>query len=111
MTDSEIETLRLAAKAAGHEFSFTNGRPLIRQADGGWMVWNPSDYSGQALELAARLKIDILHSYEPGDPWVMANSMDTVEDVTSETTREKAMRLAITRAAAAMARGEQGEQP
>ncbi len=106
MTDSEIETLRLAAKAAGHEFSFTNGRPLIRRADGGWMVWNPRDYSGQALELAAKLKIDILHSDEPGDPWVMAGSVDSVEDVGSEAERIPATRLAITRAAAAMAQGE-----
>ena len=103
MTDSEIETLRLAAKAAGHEFSFTNGRPLIRQADGGWMVWNPRDYSGQALDLAAKLKIDILHSDDPGDQWVLAGDVNSIEDVSDEAGRAQATRRAIVRAAASMA--------
>ncbi len=105
MTDADIELLRLAARAAGHKFRVIRGQPHIRAAEG-WTPWNTLEDSGQALELAVRLKIDILHSDEPGDPWVMAGDINTVEDVTSESSREKATRRAITRAAAATVQGD-----
>jgi hypothetical protein len=102
MTDSEIETLRLAAKAAGHEFGVIHGRPCIRVAEG-WTPWNPRDDSGQALELAVKLRMNLI-IYRSG----AEADCDTLESTAKESGDPlAATRLAIVRAAAAMAQGEQ----
>ena len=105
MTDSEIEMLRLASQAAGYEFTYTGGRPLIRQADGVWESWNPLAYSSQALELSVVLGIDvvqykhrrIVEAWPPIGP-------DAEEPYGEDPLA--ATRLAIVRAAASMAQGE-----
>ncbi len=113
MTDSEIEMLRLAAKAAGHEFGVIHGQPRIRVAEG-WTPWNPRDDSGQALELAVCLRIDIFLSQPNStDPCVEAiasrdedRSLLVAIEELGKGDENAATRLAIVRAAAAMAQGE-----
>ena len=101
MTDSAIEMLRLAAKAAGHEFGVDARGPWIIDTAGVWTRWNPRDDSGQALELAVKLQIDIDF---PSDHNVFAYGL-WAEPVGLD--RLAATRRAIVRAAAAMAQGEQ----
>ena len=54
MTDREL--LELAAKAAGIAVSFDRAR-----RDWGW---NPLDDDGDALRLAVKLRIDLLHAFD-----------------------------------------------
>jgi hypothetical protein len=104
MTDREL--LEKAAKAAGIEFG-------ADRLDCGLSLSHPSRYlpkwspltdDGDALRLAVKLKIDILHD-EPqnNDAYVMAGSWDHVEVVDGEGIRLAATRRAIVRAAAALA--------
>lgn len=106
------ELLEKAAKAAG--FKETGWQDLS-----GWgevryglseAIWNGDDYwnplvSGDdALRLAAKLRIDVIHNDpQDNDAWVMAGALDHVEDVDGESSRPAAMRRAIVRAAAALA--------
>jgi hypothetical protein len=102
MTDSEIETLRLAAKAAGYKFGVIQGQPRIRVAEG-WTPWNPRDNSGQALELAVKLRMNLI-IYRSG----AEADCDTLESTAKESGDPlEAIRRAIVRAAAAMAQAEE----
>lgn len=106
----ENDLLMLAAKAAGLEAGVIHQRPH-RKCDMGWTPWNPLEDDGDALRLAARLKIDVHYEWNgptmgdiveamsperaDGSRWCMDES--TAEDVAAATRR------AIVRAAAAMA--------
>lgn len=53
---SDKELLELAAKAAGVEILWPDGTALCED---GWGSFNPLDYDGDALRLAAKLRISI----------------------------------------------------
>ena len=83
---------------------------VIRNERGGDSLWNPLRDDGDALRLASKLKIDLIHD-DPGanDAFVMAGSLDHVEDVDGEVSRPAAVRRAIVRAAAAIGRQKEAE--
>jgi hypothetical protein len=108
MTDREL--LEAAAKAAGMVFTIepqnsdygrSDWNDYIPHANGD--PWNPLTDDGDALRLAVKLKIDLLHDEpENNEAFVMAGSWDHVEGVDGEVSRLSATRRAIVRAAAAM---------
>lgn len=67
MTDQEL--LELAAKAAGIQYAYSSPGLVVRDGDlSGW--WNPLIDDGEALRLAVRLSIDVLHRRtEPAEVW------------------------------------------
>ena len=107
MEDREL--LEMAAKAAGHEWRWY-GAPLgplfqIKTHNGIWIFWNPLSSDGDALRLAAVLRLHILHN-DLGDSvlWVSAvlnkRGLHGVVEFEDESQRAKATRRAIVRAAA-----------
>jgi hypothetical protein len=105
MTDREL--LELAAKAAGYaqlhfvEMGGGSYSSQVMGADGEWAPFYPIDDDGDALRLAAKLRIDVIHNEpEDNDAWVTAGHMDHVEDVDGEGDRAAATRRAIVLAAA-----------
>lgn len=56
MNDNDMELLELAAKAAGMKPSYVDG---VIYAGFGSRVWGPLNDDGDALRLAAKLKIDL----------------------------------------------------
>jgi hypothetical protein len=97
MTDREL--LELAAKAAGIEFGWIHDAPRIR-AEMGWTPWNPLTNSGDAFELAVKLRLTINCSY---DDVVICGQEFTQKEVFIERNGEDplaATRRAIVRAAA-----------
>ena len=109
---SARELLELAAKAAGYTThgygELVGGEPclLLKEADFTGM-WAPLTDDGDALRLAVKLRIDVIHNdLQDNDGWVMAGpDMDCVEDVDGEGSRPAATRRAIVRAAALQAPG------
>ena len=100
MTDREL--LELAAKAAGMKPA-SDG---VIYAGLGSREWNPLTDDGDALRLAVKLRLDVIHN-EPrdNDAWVMAGGdLNCVEDVEDESMRAAATRRAIVRAAAEIGR-------
>lgn len=101
MTDREI--LDLAAKAAGKEVHWFGGA-LCKLEDEIFTVWNPLENDGDALWLAANLRIEILHNSPNDMLWVSAVVKNTTthaaENFASEDERLAATRRAIVRAAA-----------
>ena len=121
----EKQMLLMAAKAAGkHTNMWVEPGELVK-GKGGWVqhigfgsaaIWNPLTDDGDALRLAVKLCIGIVHN-DPrsNNPYVLADgatfvggvfqSASATEDLAGESERLAATRLAIVRAAAAI--GEQ----
>lgn len=108
-TQSEREMLEAAAKAAGYRFGWVGlDRDTPETLEKG--TWNPRAFDGDALRLAATLRISVEHN-DPHDrhPWVCASvwtdgdssEQQYLEDVPDEAQRADRMRLAILRCAAA----------
>ena len=113
MNDREL--LEAAAKAAGIKVTWDGDNPPYPRAttDGRWNpAWDPLTSDGDALRLAAKLKIDVHYEYNgpimgniveafspPRDDgsWLCMNESTDVADPAAATRR------AIVRAAAAMA--------
>ena len=106
---TEREMLEAAARAAGYRFAWVGpDRDTPETLEKG--TWNPRAFDGDALRLAAALRISVEHNL-PGDkhPWVCASFdpadcsqvCDFMEDVPDESQRADRMRLAILRCAAA----------
>lgn len=119
MTDREL--LEAAAKAAGMKDMKWTGAGLVKMIDPSrpestgsiGPYWNPREDAGQAMQLAAKLRIDVSHNH-PADqqPWVVAersgcegcfDPVCCIEDEFEERDRCAATCRAIVRAAAAMA--------
>jgi hypothetical protein len=62
MTDREL--LELAAKAAGLTLDNLGDRVVRREPDGQPVYWNPLTDDGDALRLAVKLRIDLLHAFD-----------------------------------------------
>lgn len=102
------EMLELAALAGGYEYDWRSGQILVDKV---WRRWNPRDYSGDALELAVKLGLDVctdLPQEEGARTHVCGFIATFGSDIVS--IEEKygdpyvATRLAITRAAAEIGR-------
>ena len=120
MSATDRELLELAARAAGLRvvssidscagfcFGLWVRSPERRQK----FRWNPLSTGGDALRLAANLKLHILHN-DPGEdvPWVSAALSKTMlhaaEEFLNEEDRVQAICRAIVRAAAAIAAAQQ----
>lgn len=109
------ELLELAAKAAGYEVldGFVGFTVRKKEVDLWPYAWNPLVDDGDALRLAAKLRMDIEH----GSPLdnsryvlvsrcgieMVRNAIRVIEEFEDESGRGDATRIAIVRAAAAMA--------
>ncbi|MGS0980970.1 hypothetical protein [Burkholderia glumae] len=108
MTDKEL--LELAAKAAGlplsREWDSTGDGILIGIGDGDLQKWNPLADDGDALRLAVKLRMDIDISINAGYVSVTAHREpdERVFIVEKPGDSAEALRRAITRAAAEIAR-------
>lgn len=104
---SDRELLEAAARAAGVDYHIDRLDGCPKLVAGG-RIWNPLVDDGDALRLAVKLRMELLHS-APGEsvPWVSAVVKNTMihaaEDCQSEDQRQAAARRAIVRAAAALA--------
>ena len=94
------ELLELAAKAAGLEFGVIHSAPRIR-IDAGWTPWNPIESSGDALELAVKLKLYIKNNDKRAS--VLGNDWDAATEPHNGDPLA-ATRRAIVRAAAEIGR-------
>lgn len=104
---NDREFLELAAKAAGIEYSYSHGcgNALELVKPRGFQVyWNPLADDGDALRLAARLRIDMLHTniHSPQVHALAEESVQACED--SGIDPYAATRRAIVRAAAEIGR-------
>lgn len=104
---SNRELLERAAKAAGIRLEWDGPPddwcPMYYEGKT-YHAWEPLTDDGDAFRLAVKLKIDLIHDDpKANDAFVMAGSLDHVEDVDGEVSRTAAARRAIVRAAAAMA--------
>lgn len=102
MTDREL--LEMAAKAAGvvgawDQMHLTYGDMLLEGINNGSPIfWNPLADDGDAMRLANRLSIDVLHNWESiTAQWEQGKFC---REKCADETRDKATRRAITRAAA-----------
>ncbi|KGC12889.1 hypothetical protein DM48_351 [Burkholderia gladioli] len=112
MNDQEL--LRLAAKAAGAEWTdYQRGTPNhwhIERADGVWREWNPLNDDGDALRLAVKLglAVRVLEKcvFVESDPETLLgqSSVSELEMYGRPRDPYAATRRAITRAAAEIAR-------
>jgi hypothetical protein len=102
MTDREL--LELAAKAAGLRLDQLSGRVVRREADGQPVYWNPFTDDGDALRLAVKLGMDVMHTniHSPQVHAMAAVKVHVWEDRTDDP--YAATRRAIVRAAAAIGR-------
>lgn len=102
MTDREL--LELAARAAGTNWRDWTPEVFLGESElREWPYqWNPLTDDGDALRLAVKLRIDVIHNDpQDNDAWVLAGpDCDCVEDVNGEASRSAAVRRAIVRAAA-----------
>ncbi|MBU4609187.1 hypothetical protein IMZ29_01030 [Achromobacter sp. GG226] len=122
MTDqNDRELLELAAKAIGLDAAYDEkwGGMLIpvtvHAPDDGYEFWNPLEISGDAFDLAARLRLGIDHNHAADQQrWVSADRngcegcyspVSCVEDEFDECDRLSAARRAVVRAAAEIAKG------
>jgi hypothetical protein len=100
VTDREL--LELAAKAAGVDYHIDHLDGIPKMVSDGH-VWNPLVWDGQALRLAARLKLNIMQgefSVAVGDE----GDVDEAAFVPDESQRLYGIREAIVRAAAEIGR-------
>lgn len=111
---SDRELLEMAAKAAGLQISLVNDFFYVGTGTGHATYWNPLDDDGDALRLAAKLRISIDHN-RPADHqrWVAAYDgyylpVSSVEDEFEESERPAATRRAIVRAAAEIGKAMEG---
>jgi hypothetical protein len=99
MTDREL--LENAAKAAGYHLSSVS-EMIWSDTLGEFVLWNPLTNSGDALELAMKLRLDIgfekLHMVSvwchPLDDWVTEHSDDGMGSDIAEKTRRAIVRAA-----------------
>lgn len=110
MTDREL--LEMAAKAAGCGYGEWTRHGIVFAVSR--VIWNPLTDDGDALRLAARLRLDINH----GSPLdnssyvsvsrcgieMVRDPIDVVEEFDGEVGRAEATRRAIVRAAAEIGR-------
>lgn len=121
MTDREL--LELAAKAAGYEYITPleeyEGSIGLQVGSTNPMrtyTWNPLKNDGDALRLAAVLRLHILHN-DQGEPvlWVSAvlnkRGIHGVVEFQDEEQRDAATRRAIVRAAAEIGAAAQKDNP
>ncbi len=105
MTDSEL--LELAAKAAGIELRFLSGVTPFSDGPDRVGEWNPLTNDGDALRLAVKLRIDLVHTN------IHSPQVHGMADLKVQVCEESgidpyaATRRAIVRAAAAMAKEKQ----
>jgi hypothetical protein len=106
MTDREL--LEAAAKAAGipHKWIPMLGRMMHIIDAGKCELWNPLTDDGDALRLAAKLGIDVMHTniHSPQVHAMADYDVACIED--SATDPYAATRRAIVRAAAEIGRGK-----
>ena len=111
ITKTDRELLELAAGAAGIEIarsrlddSMWNDMLLVgRPADGNAIGWNPLNNSGDALELAVKLRIGLWYEFEYLEKIDLCAEKDGITfSFTSEGDENAAMRRAIVKAAAAI---------
>jgi len=102
--ESDRELLELAAKAAGIELLWRRGHPYrgannVRQDE-----WTPLDDDGDALRLAANLRLDVVFAYdEVCVNWVSKTDCEYFEEPYGDD-RMAATRRALVRAAAEIGR-------
>lgn len=63
---NDRELLELAAKTVGAEWT-QRGYWILPRADGVWQEWDPFESDGDALRLAAALRLQILPGKHQGD--------------------------------------------
>jgi len=104
MTDREM--LELAAKAAGIELKWhrSHAEAYARNDEEYWAVWNPLADDKDALRLAVKLGMDVMHTniHSPQVHAMAAVKVHVWEDRTDDP--YAATRRAIVRAAAAIGR-------
>lgn len=101
---SDRELLEMAAKAAGYELRWSAEGVAYAdiRAPGYWAVWNPLADDGDALRLAAKLRIDVVFAHdEVCANLVTSTDCEYFEELYGDD-RLSATRRAITRAAAAI---------
>lgn len=102
---ADRELLELAARAAGHAID----RIDAMHDPEDWACWNPLEDDGDALRLAVKLRLHILHN-DAGEPvfWVSAvlnkTMLHAAEEFADEGDRAAATRRAVVRAAAEIGR-------
>lgn len=107
MTDREL--LELAAKAAGIELIYDDCDPYP-VIDGDDEPWNPLTDDGDALRLAVKLNLGLVHGWEDLDEaalatiWISRDGKCVAEEVKANDPYA-ATRRAIVRAAAEIGRG------
>lgn len=103
MTDRQL--LELAAKAAGIDLTFENGKPqkieMFRGHLPNYDDWNPLTDDGDALRLAVRLEIDVSYRAESARAFPTVQTQDFIREDFG-TDPSAATRRAIVRAAAAI---------
>jgi hypothetical protein len=101
MTDREL--LELAAKAAGIglKWHHSHNDAYARRNGEYWAVWNPLTDDGDALRLAVKVEIDVVHAF--GTRTAVAEN--TSGYAAEEQDPYAATRRAIVRAAAEIGRG------
>lgn len=117
MTDEDLTLLRLAAKAAGipvqdGDDSTIQARPIlvIPYNNHGMMTafeWNPLQNDADAFKLIAKLRIDLYHSTNTNGRFIIAQAPGVLfcpEPLTEPNQDDAAIRRAVTRAAAEMAK-------
>ena len=118
---TEREMLAMAAKAAGNIWLIRNANTGetyygVCEVDGHFHgsspQWNPITDDGDALRLAVKLNLDIRYdSYDAGIAVIVGAAWDDAPEATHEIFERdgpRAVRLAITRAAAEIGRNTQG---
>lgn len=105
---ADRELLELAAKAAGIilKFStFSDDTPPRRIDDDTWSTWNPLADDGDALRLAASLRLQIKPGKHKGDGCTVETQRPGIAGCTAfYDDKEQQMRQAIVRAAAEIGR-------
>ena len=100
MTDREL--LEMAAKAAGIELAWGGPDSDMARRTDTWNNWNPRDDDGDAMRLAVKLKIDVMHT-NIHQPQVHALADLKIQEwENSSNDPYAATRRAIVRAAAAI---------
>lgn len=101
MADTDRELLQAAARAAGIELAWLEGRPFYADSSLG-NEWVPLEDSGQALELAVKLRIELCFGAADGRDWVFPADIPELVEFFNDDPMA-ATRRAIVLAAAACA--------
>lgn len=105
MTDQELLELAAKAEGCGNEMFL----PGSRSVELGYEQWNPLVDDGDALRLAVKLRLDLVHLYAAAEPTTMAvrclaaDRRGCVAEEDCGTDPDAATRRAIVRAAAMLA--------